>query len=162
MSRNFNRPMRFIGFIKNPMSISEINTIYKFNKVKHVRSELYSDFVQSLCDIVFNTYMGDDVTKDKDREKHFIWCWNKVIFIFKELGYDLSDVDNEKKYGYFYSFFLDVFYEVEDKNADLEYNIKNVWQFVFQCDVEKSQKDVDNFLDIYNMFDETQWYRQYE
>lgn len=159
MSRNFNRPVRYRGFIKNPLSMTEINTIYKFNKIKHTRVDLYSDFVQSLCDLVFSTYMGDDVTSVNDRTTHFDWCWNKNMKAYVEMGYDLADWSDKQKYFYFRSFFLDVFYHVEDKAEILEYNIKNVWDFIFNCDVEKSRLDVENFLEIYKMFESTEWYK---
>jgi hypothetical protein len=159
MSKNFNRPIKYSGFIKNPISMTEITTIYKFHKIKQARVDLYADFVQSLCDYLFSTYMGDEVMSDDDKEKHFDWCWEKNLEMYGGMGFDLRDGNNKKKYLYFKSFFIDVFYFVNNKSETLEYNIKNVWEFIFSCDTEKSRMDVDNFLEIYKMFEESNWYK---
>jgi hypothetical protein len=157
MSKNFSHPLKYKRYIKNPLTVNEIDNIYKLNKIKAVRADLYRDYVLSLCDLVFKSYLGDKHHQDfETRLEHFKWCWKENHKYYKQMGYKLRN--DKKKYDYFESFFLDVYYFVDDKNNTLEDSIKNVWSYIFNYDVVKSKWDVDNFLEIYYMFDKSKWY----
>jgi hypothetical protein len=158
MSSNFNRPNKFLNYVKNPLSLTELDGLYKYHRIEVNKVELYRDYVLSLCDLILNTYMGDDVCKDEDMLEHFMWCWSHNEKVFKEMGYDLCR--KEELVTYFQSFFMEVFYYSVEKNERLENSIKNVWDFVFNCEVIKSRKDVNNFVELYSMFDESSWYKK--
>jgi hypothetical protein len=157
MNGNFSRPNKFLNYIKNPLSLNELDNLYKFYKIEANRVELYRDYVLSLCDLILHTYMGDDACSDEDKLEHFMWCWSRNEESFKDIGYSFSN--REELMVYFQSFFLEVFYFSDDKNERLEKSIKNVWDYVFNCEVLKSQKDVNNFVELYMMFDKSNWYK---
>lgn len=156
MSKNFNNPLKYKGYLKNPLTVNEIDARYQKERVRAVRVDLYSDFVQYLSDTVFMTYMGDNHhINSYDKIQHFKWCWDKTLKTYEDLGYKIIDVD--VIFIYFESFFCDVFYFVDDKDKFLEDSIKNVWDFIFDYNVVKSAYDVTNFLDIYIMFEKSLW-----
>ena len=82
--KHFKRQLELLEYINKPLSIESINLIYKSNDVEYEKALLYGDFSRSLLKIIFNTYLGDELTKVSERVKHFDWCWDKVIDNFKK------------------------------------------------------------------------------
>jgi hypothetical protein len=159
MSKNFNNPIKYRKYIKNPLEMDEIERIYLANDINPNRADIYADYVQSLCDLIFLTYLGDEHHKEPiDRLEHFKWCWEKNQWTYELMGYKFAK--RREQFEYFETFFVDVFYFVADKNMVLEESIKNVWGFVFDYNVIKSRLDIDNFIEIYNMFEETEWFKK--
>ena len=131
-----------------------MNVLYASNNIKYEKCELYSDFVQSLLMLVFDTYMGDDIMTLEDQIKHFNWCWKKSINNFKLEGIFF---DSDKLYNYFLEFTLEVFYNYETKKR-FDYTDKgilNIWYNVFDYDKIKTQADMDTLIEIYNIFDKS-------
>jgi len=158
MSNNFNNPQKYSTYNNGPMSLDDVMSAYKKHGIIPNRVELYHDFTSSLCDLIFTTYMGDDVTPIGERETHFDWCWDKNINNFFRLGFDLND--GGEKYKYFKSFFLDIFYLVDYKTKKLEDDVLIVWEYIFNYYIIKPEKDLYNFIDIYKMFDNTNWFKK--
>lgn len=146
--------LSFLAYIHNPISRESMNVLYSSNNVKYEKCELYSDFVQSLLTLTFDTYMGDDIMTIQDQLKHFDWCWNKVIEDFKT-----EDIffENSKLYEYFLEFMLEGFYILE-KNKRFDYTDKGllkIWLDIFNYDKIKTQADMDTLIEIYNIFEKS-------
>jgi hypothetical protein len=153
--KNDRKTIENLKYIKQPLSEHGISMIYMANNIKYDRSMLYSDFVLSLLGLVFETYMGDEITNSSERIKHFNWCWDKNLDNFKKEGVIFTDVQNLN--SYFLEFTFEVFYSLEDKenNKQVTSNIISLWKFMFQQDGKKSQSDVDSFIEIYNLFEKS-------
>jgi len=154
MSNNKNK-IRFMNYITSPLSDDSVTVLYSTNNVKFDRVNLYLDFVVSLFTIVFDTYLGDDITSQTQQINHFEWCWNKNIENFKKE--DINFEYNIELKNYFSEFTLEVFYNLDDKdnNPNVHRNIMNLWQHIFNYKGIKSRADVDSFIEIYNIFDKS-------
>lgn len=143
--------MDLLNYIKKPMSKESILVLYTLHKVKYERCEVYSDFVQSLIGLIFDTYLGDDITSPSDQKNHFKWCWNKTVDKFKEEG---IHIDNPKLYKYFFDFMYQVFYTVP-KSVDQKYNqnILNLWKYILDYNNNKSKSDLDTLIEVYKLFE---------
>jgi hypothetical protein len=141
----------FLAYINNPMSIESIMVIYDANNVTFQKCELYGDFVQSLLRIVFDTYMGDDVTDLVGQTKHFKWCWEKNIQSFNYEGFNFQD---NKLYDYFLEFMLEVFYTSEKKGLDyMDANTIKLWFDIFDYSKIKTNSEMDTFIEVYKIFE---------
>jgi hypothetical protein len=147
--------MKFMNYITKPLSDDSITILYSTNNVKYNRASLYLDFVLSLLHLSFDTYMGDDITNQELRMKHFDWCWNKNIENFKKESIEFQH--NEELESYFKEFMLEIFYNLDgkDNNPHVKDNIINLWVHIFNYKGSKSRADVDSFLEIYNIFDKS-------
>lgn len=144
----------FLTYINKPMKKEDIFTIYKENDIKYEKCELYCDFVVSLILIVFDTYMGDELTNLENQVKHFNWCWDKNINNFKDEGLYF---ENDKLYDYFLEFTLEVFYNTPDKNEldFLDKKLVRLWKDIFDYNKNKTNSDVDSLVEIYKIFDKS-------
>jgi hypothetical protein len=146
--------LSFLAYIHNPISKESIAVIYASNNIKYEKCELYSDFVQSLLMLAFDTYMGDDVMGVEDQKKHFKWCWDKVIENFKEEGISIK---SDKLYDYFLEFMLEVFYTYDGKKPYdfTDEGVLKIWSDVFTYDKSKTQADMDTLVEIYKIFEKS-------
>ena len=153
MDNNYDK-LSFLAYIHNPVSKESIAVIYASNNIKYDKCELYSDFVQSLLMLAFDTYMGDDVMSVEDQIKHFKWCWEKIIDNFKEEGIYFKSI---KLYNYFLEFMLEVFYTYDGKklNDYTDNGILKIWNDIFTYDKPKTQADIDTLIEIYNIFEKS-------
>lgn len=144
----------FLAYITNPMSRESIEFLYEANNIKFERCELYSDFVQSLLQLVFNTYMGDEHTNLENQFKHFEWCWDKNIKNFEEEGIFFN---NKKLYTYYLEFVFEVFYSNPDKEnyEENEKGILRTWNDIFNYTGIKTNSDIDTLIEIYKIFDQS-------
>lgn len=141
----------FLAYINNPMSIESIMVIYDANNVTFQKCELYSDFVQSLLFIVFDTYMGDDVTDLVGQTKHFKWCWDKNIQNFYNEGLNFQE---NTLYDYFLEFMLEVFYSAEKKQIDfVDSTTIKLWLDIFDYSKIKTNSEMDTFIEIYKLME---------
>lgn len=146
--------LSFLAYIHNPISRESMNVLYGSNNIKYEKCELYSDFVQSLLILTFDTYMGDDIMNVQDQVKHFNWCWNKIIDDFKSEGIFFK---NPKLYEYFLEFMLEGFY-IHEKKKNFDYTDKGllkIWSDIFNYDKIKTQADMDTLIEIYNIFEKS-------
>ena len=78
-------PLEFLKYIREPLAQSEIDRWIKINGITIEMSSLLFDFISSLYCLVNETYLGEDyVVTNDDRDKHFDWCWSKVINNFEK------------------------------------------------------------------------------
>ncbi len=144
----------FLDYINNPMSKESIILLYNANNIRFEKCELYSDFVQSLLHLIFDTYLGDDVTNLDQQVKHFNWCWSKNIKNFNDEGIDFSDI---KLYDYFLEFMLEVFYSSLEKQKTeyINKNLLKLWNNILDFNRIKTNADMDTLIEIYNIFEKS-------
>ena len=125
----------FIGYINSPMSWDSINLMYESNNVSFIKCELYGDFVLSLFTIIFDTYMGDDLTNSENRVLHFKWCWNKNVDNFTKEGISINHI---KLYKYFLKYIIEFYYN-SDKSGptNTEQIIISIWKDIFKYEKQK-------------------------
>lgn len=147
-----NDKKNFLDYINEPMSREAINLLYNLHNIRYEKCELYSDFVQSLLRLLFDTYLGDEVTSVEQQIKHFKWCWNKNLKNFEEEGLIF---DNEKLYSYFLEFMLEVYYTAPDKDSPSfdHKNILKLWYYIFDYNRIKTNSDMDTLIEIYKIFE---------
>ena len=149
---NKNKTLELLNYINTPMSRESIMVLYNANNITHEKCELYSDFIQSVILIVFDTYMGDDITDMAQRKNHFKWCWDKNIENFKKEGIGVASL---KLYNYFLEFMNEVYYSTTNKseNTKINANILKLWSYIFDYDNNKSKSDMDTLIEVYKLLE---------
>jgi len=155
MMDNTDKKRDFLSYIKTPLSENSIAVLYSANNVRYERCQLYSDYIQSLLLIIFDTYMGDDIMSDEERVNHFHWCWNKNINNFREEGIIFNDSDIA--FNYFLEFMFEVFYTVDGKEGKphIAITIRTLWLSLFSYNRIKTRSDMDNFIEIYGILEKS-------
>lgn len=143
---------RFLDYINTPLNPDMINSLYSTCNIIYERCHLYHDYIQSLVAIVFETYLGDEVTDEDNRIKHFEWAWNKNIDNFKQENINFTSYD--EFYQYFLNFFIETFYSIpnKDNNPDLRVNTSKLWSYLFNSTINKTRSDMDMLIEIYGLF----------
>lgn len=149
---NIDKTINLLKYSNNPMSKESISVLYSANNIVYERCELYSDFTQSLLMLIFDTYLGDDITDSTQQINHFKWCWKKNRENFLREG---INIDDNKLYTYFLEFIMEVYYSLSKKN---EYdktttNILKLWEFILNFNVQKSNADMDTMITVYKLFE---------
>jgi hypothetical protein len=146
-----NKTLELFNYINTPMSKESIMVLYNANNVTHEKCELYGDFIQSLILLIFDTYMGDDITTIDEQKNHFKWCWEKNIQNFKKEGIGIAST---KLYNYFLEFIGDVYYasSKKDENPNIKLNIVKLWSYIFDYNNIKSKSDMDTLIEVYKLF----------
>lgn len=152
---NTDKTRNFLSYIKTPLSENSIAVLFSANNVRYERCQLYSDYIQSLLTLTFDTYMGDDIMPDDEKINHFKWCWNKNIDNFKEEGIEFKDTDIS--FNYFLEFMHEVFYSVggKENKPHIALTIRTLWLSLFSYNRVKSRSDVDNFIEIYGILEKS-------
>lgn len=143
---------KFLEYIKTPLTPDMITSLYTSCNISYERCTLYHDFIQSLVSIVFDTYLGDDVTNEENRIKHFQWAWNKNIENFK--AENIHFISTTELSQYFLDFFIETFYSVQNKEGfpTLRPNMTKLWSYLFNNNVVKTRSDMDMLVEIYSLF----------
>lgn len=145
----------FLNYITNPLSKTSIELLYSSNYIMYEKCDLYCDFVVSLSELIFDTYMGDSITNDEQKLNHFKWCWIRTIKNFEIEGIYFGN--NQELFEYFLNFMVEVYYSVDEKNSDtnINHNIIKLWKYIFNYKTIKTRSDVDTFIDVYQMFEKS-------
>jgi hypothetical protein len=143
---------KFLEYIKTPLTPEMITSLYSSCNISYERCLLYHDFIQSLVAIVFDTYLGDDVTDEEFRIKHFEWAWGKNVNNFKSENIHFNSTN--ELYNYFLDFFIETFYSVQNKDGfpTLRPNLTKLWSYLFNSNVVKTRSDIDMLIEIYTLF----------
>lgn len=142
----------FLAYINAPMSKDAINVLYTAHNIHYEKCELFSDFVQSLLRMLFDTYMGDEATSPEQQIKHFNWCWQKNVSNFETEGLVFN---SDRLHSYFLEFMMETYYTTPDKDSD-EYDYKNIlklWYYIFDFNRVKTNSDMDTLIEIYKIFE---------
>jgi len=155
MTDNTKKSLEFLSYINTPLSKTSIDVLYSANNVNFERCQLYSDFIQSLIGLILNTYMGDEITTSKQRVEHFDWCWSKNMDNFSDEGINFNN--SKKLYDYIKQDIIETFYKVGDK-VEEELNggyLLKVWKYIFSYSSNKTRSDIEIFIKLYNLFEES-------
>lgn len=143
----------FIKYINNPLSFEEMNLLYKANNIKYDKCELYYDFIITLNKLVVETFLGDDVINgEEDIKNHFSWCVDTVLNNFKSENIIFDDTNNLS--NYFYYFYIELFYNVNNKNDILE-KLNKLPTLSFDYNRIKTRSDMDVLLELYRLFEKS-------
>lgn len=142
----------FIEYISKDMEKDDLLLLYRINNIKKERLEMFSDFVYSLNELVVTTYMGDDITLGKNKDKHFKWCWDKVVNSFKMEG--IYFLETKELYGYFLTFYQESFYEEEKEEVRVS-KIGLFWDELFEFNKTKTMSEYETLLEIYKIFNKS-------
>ena len=143
----------FLKYVLRPLSTEELDLLYKANNICYERCTLYSDFLQSLMELIRNTYLGDDVVKtNKDRESHFKWCLNKIIENFKLESIEFTKTS--EVYELLHSYSIDFFY-VEKEKSTLNDKMIKYWEHIFKYSAIKTKSELDLMVDVYRILEKS-------
>ena len=143
----------FIKYITTPLTIEEMNLLYKANNVKYDKCELYHDFILSLNKLIVETFLGDDVINSEENIKnHFNWCIEKIFNNFKEENIIFDEWDDLK--NYFYNFYIELFYNINNKNEAIE-KLNKLPILSFDYGRIKTRSDMDVLLELYRLFEKS-------
>jgi hypothetical protein len=144
--------LELLSYINTPMSRESILLLFTSHNIKYEKCELYNDFIQSLIVLIFDTYMGDDITNSVEQKNHFKWCWEKNVSNFKTEG---IYIDGQKLYKHFLSFMVELYYSASNKveNRIIHDNMFRYWDYIFDYNNTKSKSDMDKLIEIYKLFE---------
>lgn len=145
------KTLELLNYINTPMSRESIAVLYNAHNIKYEKCELYNDFIQSLIYLVFDTYMGDDITNLAEQKNHFKWCWYTNIDNFKREGITISST---RLYKYFFDFMMEVYYSISKHESEkANKNILKLWSYIFDYCNTKSKSDIDTLVEVYKLFE---------
>lgn len=145
----------FVNYIKNPLTIDQMNLLYKANDVKFERCNLYYDFIKSLNKVIVDTYLGSEyITTDREVKEHYLWCFNSIVDNFKEESIVFDDVVRLKEY--FFYFYDELFYKDSDKVLN---KLDNLAELSFDFHKIKSRSDIDIMIELYKLFEKSLYFK---
>jgi hypothetical protein len=145
----------FVNYITNPLTIDQMNLLYKANDVKFDRCNLYYDFIKSLNKVIVDTYLGSEyITTDREVNEHYLWCFNNIVDNFKEESIVFDDVVRLKEY--FFYFYDELFYKNSDKVLN---KLDNLAELSFDFHKIKSRSDIDIMIELYKLFEKSLYFK---
>jgi len=146
---NNNNVKKFINYMATPLSLLAIDLIYTSNNIVYERADLYRDFILTLDDLIETTYLGHELTEEKERLNHFNWCWNKASEAISQKN--IKFIRNNDAYVYFLDYYFDTFYS----NNNVNFKIGDFWSYIFNYNIEKSRSDLDSFINLYKILEKS-------
>jgi len=125
---------------------------------KHIiikdRVELYGDFVQNLINYIYDYYLDNEtLNSDEDIYNHYSWCFGKVCDEFKKEEIDFTK--NKQLKDYFYKYFYNQFYIVDDnQNIQINY-FEKFWKDIFEIEKQNNKNYLNILIEIYEIFDKS-------
>ena len=143
----------FIKYISNPMTLEDMQLMYKANNIVYDKCELYYDFILTLNYIIVDTFLGDDcINSNQDIHNHFIWCIEKVFNNFNKENIVFSHNEDIKEY--FYNFYLELFYNQPEKEGVIK-KLNKLAELSFDYKRIKTRSDLDVLLELYRLFEKS-------
>lgn len=146
----------FFKYISKPIPSDDVDVWFKINNIIPEKLELFYDFSYSLNMLIIETYLGENNTSETkielssdDNEKHFQWCFNKVIDNFSKEGIKIKK--KGEHYDYFKTFFYDVFYNQKEKKV--RKSIGEFFNELFDLNKPFTKSDLDMIGVIYKILD---------
>jgi uncharacterized membrane protein len=136
----------------------EVDIWFRTNNIIIEKMELYYDIVFSLYRIISDTYLGDDentryetkIEMDiEDKNKHFEWCWKKLLDDFQKENLEINKEGTHREY--FFDFFNDIFYN--QKDSKIRNSIDIFFTDIFDMKKPFTKSDLDMILTIYKLLD---------
>ena len=147
----------FFNYVTKPLDQEDVDKWFRSNNIVFEKLELYSDFSHSLYQLMSETYLGFDnlnnetkiVLTESDNEKHFKWCWNKLISNFEK---ESINFDQEgEHFDYFKSFFDEIYYN--QKEPKIRESIGVFFSELFDTERPFTKSDLDMMSQIYKVLD---------
>lgn len=143
----------FFNYVTKQVKPEEVDLWFRSNNIIPEKLELFSDFCQSLNDLIIETYLGEtdspNETKvnmsEDDKMNHFVWCWSKVIDNFSK-----EEIVFNKKgehFEYFVSFFVEIFYKQENKKV--RDSVSDFFVDLFDLKTPFTKSDLDMINTVY-------------
>jgi hypothetical protein len=140
---------KLLNRMSKPLSLIETELLYDSNRIVYERSDLYIDFILTLDDLIETTYFGHDMMDEQERINHYDWCWNKTCDLVNTSVIKFND--NDSVYVYLLDTYLESFYN--DKTIVI--HLKNFWAHIFNYNIKKSKPEIDTYLRIYKILEES-------
>lgn len=146
----------FFTYISKPVDREDLQIWIDGNNICYQKFDLYNDFVLSLIELIYETYLGDENDKntnirleDDDNLKHFDWCWEKTVVNFKkeELNFNLQG----DHYDFFKGFIFETFYN--QKITQVKYSLQRFFSEIFDLEALHTMSDLDLLKTIYVSLD---------
>jgi len=142
----------FFLYVSKPVEADEFNFWVDSNNICFLKLELYRDFVISLTNLVYDTYLGDENTNETnirlttdDNMSHFNWCWKKNLENFRKESIHFEP-DGEH-YEFLKSFISETFYA--QKNKEVKMSITKFFDEVFNIETSFTKSDLDLLTTLY-------------
>ena len=143
----------FFSYISKPVTTEEIEFWIDKNNICYNKLDLFRDFVFSLTNSIYETYLGDDNGTLKlsyeDNLKHFDWCWLKTIQNFKKE--EIFFEENGESYDFIKSFVEETFYN--QQITEVKNSLNKFFKEVFNLDQPHTHSDLDLLLMFYKNLD---------
>lgn len=147
----------FFNYVTKQVKPEEVDLWFKSNNIIPEKLELFSDFCQSLNQLIIETYLGESDSPNEtkvnmsqeDKINHFIWCWNKVVDNFSK-----EKIKFNKKgehFDYFVSFFEEIFYKQENKKV--RDSVTEFFDELFDQKKPFTKSDLDMISSVYKNLD---------
>ena len=146
----------FFSYISKPVEKEDMEIWIQGNNICYLKFELFNDFVSSLINLIYETYLGDEVDKttnirlnEEDNLKHFDWCWDKTVNNFRvEKIYFNNTGDHHL---FFQGFLIETFYN--QKINQVKFSLNRFFEEIFNLDGPHTMSDLDLLSTIYKSMD---------
>jgi hypothetical protein len=147
----------FFNYVTKQVKPEEVDLWFKSNNIIPEKLELFSDFAQSLNELIVETYLGESdspnetkvTMSEEDKINHFIWCWNKVVDNFQKENIIFSR--KGEHFDYFISFFQEIFYKQENKKV--RDSVSGFFDELFDIKKPFTKSDLDMINSLYKGLD---------
>lgn len=147
----------FFNYITKPLKPEEVDVWFRSNNIINEKMDLFYEFSNSLNGIIIDTYLGEQngsnetkiTLSDDDNEKHFKWCWNKILDNFEKESIRFAKTGEH--YEYFKNFYDDIFYNQKDEK--IRESIGKFFNDLFDLEKSFTHSDLDMILAIYKSLD---------
>jgi len=152
MERRRLLPEQFFKYVTQPLSREDMNLWVKAHNINVSKVSLFGDYLNSLYNLVEDTYLGIDVIKtDKEITGHFNWCWEKTINNFKKENIIFNTEGTH--YDYFFHFFYESFYN--KKNDEHLEKLRYFLTILFILHTSKTKSELDMLYEVYVLLNES-------
>ena len=152
---------KFIKYTTELLNEKELNSLYLKHNIDYNRTVLYSDFIESLFELIFTTYIGDEYYEIEDKFLHFDWCWYKNLENFKEEN--IIFITTDICFEYFLSLIYETFYDNKLKSEETNNKLISLYKNILSYTNKKTNSEFDEMIKLYQMIEKMlQCKRNYE
>jgi len=152
---------KFIKYTTELLNEKELNSLYLKHNIDYNRTVLYSDFIESLFELIFTTYIGDEYYEIEDKFLHFDWCWYKNLENFKEEN--ITFITTDICFEYFLSLMYETFYNNKIKSEKTNNKLISLYKNILSYTNKKTNSEFDEMIKLYQMIEKmVKFKRNYE
>jgi hypothetical protein len=142
----------FFSYISKPVNSDEFEFWVDSNNICFVKLELYKDFMISLLNLIYDTYLGEEDgcetnirLSEEDNLKHFEWCWKKTLESFRKEKI-IFEPDGDH-YDFIKGFLYETFYL--QKSKEIKMSLIKFFEEVFNIETMFTKSDLDLLTNLY-------------